>query len=110
MEDIRVFLINKVKEKEIVHTILFMSQHTINEKLKKDLRTFSFTWNVIEPFIDSTTHCLALRSLMKESTKEYALNPILYDSCSNDRSYIKKHVLKFNSLQRLLFMKKLKLF
>tara|TARA_B100000941_G_scaffold162686_3_gene115830 strand:- start:6266 stop:6652 length:387 start_codon:yes stop_codon:yes gene_type:complete len=110
MEEIHTFLISKVKEEELVDRILFMGQPTINEDLKKDLRTFSFTWNVIEPFIASDTHCLALLSLMRESIKEYALTPIVRDSCSNDRSYIQKHLLKFNSLERLLFMKKMKLF
>ena len=110
MEEIHTFLISKVKEEELVNKILFMGQPTINEDLKKDLRTFSFTWNVIEPFIASNTHCLALLSLMRESIKEYALTPIVRDSWSNDRSYIQKHLLKFNSLERLLFMKKMKLF
>ena len=87
-----------------------MGQPTINEDLKKDLRTFSFTWNVVEPFIVSDTHCLALLSFMRESIKEYELTPIVRDSCSSDRSYIQKHLLKFNSLERLLFMKKMKLF
>jgi len=110
MEEIRTFLISKVKEEELVNRILFMGQPTINEDLKKDLRTFSFTWNVVEPFIASDTHCLALLSLMRESITEYALTPIVRDSCSSDRSYIQKHLLKFNSLERLLFMKKMKLF
>lgn len=110
MEYIHTFLTSKVKEKDLVIRILFMSQPTMNKHLKRDLHTFSFTWNVIEPFIASNIHCLALLSLMRESVKEYALTPISRDSCSSDRSYIQKHLLKFNSLQRLLFMKKLKLF
>jgi len=109
MKDLEILLLSKLNKVDIVNQILFLSNPVISNDLKKDLSTFFFTWkavkniyickqnDVIIPYVINT---------IEESLKEYKLTS-LSKNCNNYISYIQKHILRFNPLQRLLLMKKL---
>jgi|TARA_B100000524_G_scaffold306285_1_gene181558 hypothetical protein len=107
------FLLQKVKEEHIINKIKLMANPSISKEIKKDLTTFFFVWNAIQPFLLDEYITCVLFSVHKIATLYNDKNKIIkFPQNANLIKYInfiKKYLLSFTSLKRLLVLKELNL-
>ena len=107
------FLLKNVKEEHIINKIKLMARPSISKEIKKDLSTFFFIWNSIKPFLlDEYIVCI-LFTIYKIARLHNDDNKIIqFPQNANLTIYInfiKKNLLSFTSLKRLLVLKDLNL-
>ena len=120
------FLNKKLSCKFIINKIIFYSLNVINIDLKKDISTFYFTWSAYIKYVSFLKKITSEEQIYLDSLhkiKELISNKIdknklrmLTISANNYKNYekyllnlLKKKLLNFSSLNRLLFLKKLNL-
>ena len=101
------FLSKKIKEEHIINKIKLMANPSISNEIKKDLSNFFFVWNAIKLFLFEeyiTCVCFAIHNNTNKII-QFPQNANLIKYIN----FIKKYLLSFTSLQRLLVLKDLNL-
>ena len=120
------FLTNILNEPQLSLNILFMAHPCVSNNLKRDLSTFVFTWNIIRepiykilqlnfddpklysraPYEITNYYIEAFENVAKKT--DFSFIPYKTDqSIQYFINYIKKYLLSFTRLQRLIVMKNL---